>query len=187
VISLRIGTVDLVRRELVYQAGPTRIQQIISRVLNHVGGTARTKVKSTLAKQMGLPAGTVDARLITKRAYPGNQTFEITAVGRPIPLADFDARQTRRGVSARPWGARRMFPGTFIVSSLGGQVFRRTGRARLPIVKLWGPSIPREMLRDQVPKVFFDEVHAKVPVRLQHELRRILVTSADFTRAPPGG
>ena len=84
-------------------------------------------------------------------------------------------------------GQRRVFPGTFIVQSLGGQVFRRAGRARLPIVKLWGPSIPREMLRDQVPKVFFDEVHVKVPVRLQHELRRILVTDADFTRAPPGG
>jgi hypothetical protein len=174
-ISLRIDTVDLVRRELVYQAGPKRIQQVISRVLNHVGGTARTKVKSTLAKQMGLPAGTVDARLITKRAYPGNQSFEITASGRPIPLADFDARQTRRGVSARPWGQRRVFPGTFIVEKLGGQVFRRASRERLPIVKLWGPSMPRELLRDQVPKVFFDEVRAKVPVRLKHELRRILI------------
>jgi hypothetical protein len=172
---------------LVYQAGPKRIQRVISRVLNHVGGTARTKVKSTLAKQMGLPAGTVDARLTTKRAYPGNQSFEITASGRPIPLADFAPRQTRRGVSARPWGQRRVFPGTFIVPSLGGQVFRRAGRGRLPIVKLWGPSLPREMLRDEVPKVFFEEVRVKVPVRLQHELRRILVPAANFTRAPPGG
>lgn len=185
-ISLRIDTVDLLRRGLVYQAGPKRIQQVISRVLNHVGGTARTKVKSALAKQMGLPAGTVDARLITKRAYPGNQSFEITAAGRPIPLADFDARQTRRGVSARPWGNRRVFPGTFIVETLGGQVFRRAGRARLPIVKLWGPSIPREMLRDEAPRVFFQEVRTKLPIRLHHELRRVLVPDADLSRPPPG-
>ena len=184
-IKLRIDTVDLVRRELVYQAGPKRIQQVISRVLNHVGGTARTKVKSTLAKQMGLPAGTVDARLITKRAYPGNQSFEITAAGRPIPLAEFDARQTRRGVSARPWGQRRVFPGTFIVEKLGGQVFRRVGRARLPIVKLWGPSIPREMLRDEVPRVFFEEIRTKLPIRLQHELRRVLVPDGALSRPPP--
>jgi hypothetical protein len=186
VISLRIDTADIVRRELVYQAGPKRMQQIISRVLNHVGGTARTKVKSTLAKQMGLPAGPVDARLITKRAYPGHQSFEITAAGRPIPLAEFDARQTRRGVSARPWGQRRVFPGTFIVQSLGGQVFRRAGRPRLPIVKLWGPSLPREMLRDEVPKVFFEEVHTKLRIRLTHELRRVLVPDADLSRPLPG-
>jgi hypothetical protein len=186
VINLRIDTADIVWREVVFRQGPKRIQQLISRVLNHVGGTARTKVKSALAKQMGLPAGTVDAGLITKRAYPGNQNFEITASGRPIPLAWFDARQTRRGVSARPWGSRRVFPSTFIVETLGGQVFRRAGRARLPIVKLWGPSMPREMLRDEVPKVFFEEVRAKLPIRLEHELRRVLVPDADLTRPPPG-
>ena len=185
-INLRIDTVDIVRRTAAYQQGPKRMQQIISRVLNHVGGTARTRVKSALAKQMGLPAGTVDARLITKRAHPGHQSFEISAAGRPIPLAEFDARQTRRGVSARPWGQRRVFPGTFIVEKLGGQVFRRAGRARLPIVKLWGPSIPREMLRDEVPKVFFEEVRTKLPIRLQHELRRVLVPDADLSRPPPG-
>jgi hypothetical protein len=183
VINLRIDT-DLVRHELTYRQLPQRMQRIISRVLNHVGGTARTKVKSALAKQMGLHAGTVDAGLQTKRAYPGKQSFEVTASGRPIPLAEFGARQTRRGVSARPWGARRVFPGTFIVPSLGGQVLRRAGRARLPIVKLWGPSMPRELLRDQAPKVFFDEVRAKVPVRLKHELRRILVPEEPGRGAP---
>jgi hypothetical protein len=70
------------------------------------------------------------------------------------------------------------------VPSLGGQVFRREGRERLPIVKLWGPSIPRELLRDQVPKVFFDEVRAKVPVRLKHELRRILIPEEPGRGAP---
>lgn len=185
-INLRIDTGDIVRRAVIYRQGPKRMQQIISRVLNHVGGTARTKVKSALAKQMGLPAGTVDSRLITKRAYPGHQSFEITAAGRPIPLADFDARQTRHGVSARPWGQRRVFSGTFIVQSLGGQVFRRAGGARLPIVKLWGPSIPREMLRDEVPRVFFEEVHTKLPIRLAHELRRVLVPDANLGRPPPG-
>jgi hypothetical protein len=187
VINLRIDIADIMRGAAVYQQGPKRMQQIISRVLNHVGGTARTKVKSALAKQMGLPAGTVDARLITKRAYPGHQSFEITAAGRPIPLAEFGARQTRRGVSARPWGQRRVFLGTFMVASLGNQAFRRAGRARFPIVKLWGPSMPKELLRDQVPQVFFDEVRAKLPVRLEHELRRILIPDADLSQPPPGG
>ena len=79
-----------------------------------------------------------------------------------------------------------MFPGTFIVEKLGGQAFRRAGRARLPIVKLWGPSMPREMLRDEVPKVFFEEVRTKLPIRLTHELRRVLVPDADLNRAPAG-
>ena len=56
--------------------------------------------------------------------------------GAHIPLAEFHARQTRRGVSAAPWGQRRVFPHTFIVEQLGGPVFKREGNARLPIRKL---------------------------------------------------
>ena len=173
-IELHVDSRELVDWERVYRQAPAQINQVISRVLNHVGGTARTKVKTALAKQTGLKAGTVDVGLRSIKATPGRQSYEIVASGRPISLAQFDPRQTRRGVSARPWGKRRLFPSTFIVRSLSGQVFRRESKARLPIVKLWGPSLPRELLRDNVPKAFVQEVQLKLPVRVEHELKRVL-------------
>ena len=174
-IEFRVDSRDIVDWMKVYAAAPQRIDQIIVRVLNHVGGTARTKVKSALAKQTGVKVRTVDVGLRTFNAFPSRQSYEIVASGRPISLAEFDPRQTLRGVSARPWGKRRVFPSTFIVRTLGGHVFRREGSARLPIVKLWGPSLPKELLRDAVPKAFVEEVQLKLPIRVEHELRRELM------------
>ena len=71
-----------------------------------------------------------------------------------MSLKEFGARQTAKGVSAAPWGKRRVFPHAFIAPTLGGHVFIREGRSRLPIRKLWGPAIPREMVKDQSKEAF---------------------------------
>ena len=94
-----------------------------------------------------------------------------------IALAEFHARQTRRGVSAAPWGLRRVFPHTFIVEKLGGQVFRREGGARLPIRKLWGPSLPIELVRGASPAAFEKAAAADLPQRVAHELGRLFLAA----------
>lgn len=66
-----------------------------------------------------------------------------------IPLKEFKPRQTRAGVSYRisKRTGRATIPGAFqgprpglMKASWRGNVFRRVGKARLPIVKLYGPS-----------------------------------------------
>ena len=59
-----------------------------------------------------------------------------------------------------------MFPHTFIVEKLGGQVFKREGRARLPIRKLWGPSLPIKLVRGASPAAFEKLAAADLPQRL---------------------
>lgn len=140
--------------------------------VNDAGNAARTRVIRTLATQMGLPVSTVRQGLQIKPA--GRELiYEINSAGGYLTLRSFDAVQRRAGVSARPWGVRRIFRGTFIVRSLGGQVFRRTTRARFPIVKLWGPAMPRELVRDKVPLVFEQEVSNRLAPRLRHHLSRL--------------
>jgi hypothetical protein len=60
------------------------------------------------------------------------------------------------------------------VRALSGHVFRRVGRARLPIVKLWGPSLPRELLRGKMPAVFNDVVRERLSERIFHEFEQAL-------------
>jgi len=105
----------------------------IARALNWTGNKARTQVARTLARDTGVGYGVIRNALRTTPASPAKLTYEIGVSGAHIPLAEFHARQTRRGVSAAPWGHRRVFPHTFIVEQLGGQVFKREGRARLPM------------------------------------------------------
>jgi Prophage minor tail protein Z (GPZ) len=145
----------------------------IARALNWTGNKARTQVARTLARDTGVGYGVIRNALRTTPASPAKLTYEIGVSGAHIPLAEFHARQTRRGVSAAPWGQRRVFPHTFIVEQLGGQVFKREGRARLPIRKLWGPSLPIELVRGASPAAFEKSAAADLPQRLAHELGRL--------------
>jgi hypothetical protein len=169
-----IDVSELERWARVYATAPARSTDIMRVTLNDVGNAARTQVTRTLARQMGLPVGTVRQGLTTKPAAPRSMDYEILSRGGYLSLRSFDAEQRRAGVSARPWGKRRIFRGTFAVRSLGGQVFRRTTSARFPIVKLWGPAMPQEMVRGAVPTAFETAVRERLPARLAHHLDQLM-------------
>src|SRR5262245_29298618 len=154
----------------------------IARALNWTGNKARTQVARTLSRDTGVGYGVIRNALRTTPASPAKLTYEIGVAGAHVPLAEFHARQAGRGVSAAPWGQRRICQHTFIAEQLGGQVFKREGRARLPIRKLWGPSLPIELARGASPGAFEKSVAADLPQRLAHELGRLL--PAPGMRAP---
>ena len=156
------------------QTAPKKARAAMLHAVNDTGDRARTQVVRSLAKQMGLPYGTVREGLTTRPAQPSALRYQIVSRGGYMSLRSFDPQERRRGISARPWGKRRVFRGTFIVRSLGGQVFRRTTRARFPIEKLWGPAMPTEMVRNATPKAFEDSVEVNLPIRLVHHLNRLL-------------
>ena len=144
------------------------------RALNHTGDKARTVVKRTLAKQVGVTQADLVkyGALEIKRASYGRLSYEMGTTGRHIPLKAFGARQTRKGVSAAPWGKRRTFPHTFAVSSMDGHVFKRVGSGRFPIKKLWGPNVAAEMLKKPT-RTAWEGVAKDLPARVEHEVRVI--------------
>lgn len=151
--------------------GP-RKRAALRRAVNHTGDKTFTVVRRVLAKQMGLKQADLQRRGLSKRrANDASLTFTIIGRGKHIPLKDFAARPGVRGVSAAPWGIRRMFKSTFVVKTLGGNVFKRIGKKRLPIEKLWGPAIPRELVREMTTAAFQSTVAANLPARVEHEVR----------------
>lgn len=163
----------------VFTAGVERLASDKTRAaarmaLNDTGRRANTQVKRTLTKQTGLKSGAIQKGVKQQFASNARLEFRIIGTGKHFGLTDFGARQGKRGVSAAPWGTRRIFPRTFLAPKLGNQVFVRLGRARLPIKKLWGPSIPREMVRDQVPKTFTSMAATILPAQLRRQLARLM-------------
>ena len=61
----------------------------------------------------------------------------------------FSAKQFTYGVRSRIWGKSQGLRSAFVVKRFGGGVFKRTDKARAPVEQLWGPSVPKEMLRDE--------------------------------------
>ncbi|MBG6148649.1 hypothetical protein IWQ51_006816 [Labrenzia sp. EL_142] len=162
---------------------PKTIRRIGSLALNRAGSQGRTRTGRALAKQTGLKLRTIRAAMIPVRASAGSLTYRIKARGGDVALKHFAARETRRGVSARPFGQRQIFAGKFIKGGkfparvaigLGGHVYARTGSNRLPIKKQKsGVIIPSEMIRGESAKAWQSTVAVVLPSRFIHEAKRI--------------
>ncbi|MFG1332034.1 phage tail protein [Xanthobacter autotrophicus] len=148
--------------------------QAVSRALNRTAEKARTDVTRALVKQTGLKFGAVRKATSLWRASPGSLSAEIRAKGGYTSLREFGARQTKKGVSAAPWGRRQVFDHAFIVKRYGAHVYKREGARRFPILKLYGPAIPVEMVKGASRDAFFRAVESELPKRLDRELSRVL-------------
>lgn len=113
------------------------------------------KSKSTIAKQIGKELATsqknirTTIRIVSKAKDSDIQAVVEVKKEKRISLKEFGARQTKTGVSYKisKSRGRKTIPGAFQGPKPGsinvktkGNVFKRVGKPRLPIVKLFGPS-----------------------------------------------
>lgn len=164
--------------------GSTKMRQVANRGVNRAGDMARTQVRRTLTKQTGLKRQTIVKAVRVSRSNPAVLTYEMTSHGGDVSLKYFGARETRKGVSAAPFGQRKVFAGAFMkagwwpnrVTKPGwnGQVFMRVSDAKLPIEKQKsGVIIPAEMVKGATATAFNTTVARVLPQRIEHEIRRL--------------
>src|SRR5579885_2528284 len=126
----------------------------VAKAVDEVGNKTKTQVVRAVAAQAGVKYGRALSVIGSRQAMgTGNGSYEIVARDVTMSLKEFAPRQAAAGVEAAPWGKRRVFAHTFIGPN--GHVFVRVGKARLPIRKLFGPAIPKEMVRDEAEATFY--------------------------------
>lgn len=157
----------------VKRAGSKAAKTAFARAINHEMAKANTAVKRELRDETGIKARDIARALKRQRAKSNYLTAQITARGGAMPLKYFNARQLKMGVRAKPWNKTRKFKSAFIVKSLAGHVFIRSSKKRLPIEMLWGPAIPKEMIKRPVTNAF-ERSTAQIADRAVHELSRIM-------------
>lgn len=156
----------------VRRLGERGARRAFSMALNREGRSARTRLRRVLMAQTSIKSPDISRALSFRPAKPGKLRIEITGRGRPLPLSYFGAKQFRYGVRARVWGNAQRFPGAFLVASLGN-AYVRLGAARLPIRGMFGPSIPREMLRDEALEAV-EGIDPKVLAEARRQVTRLL-------------
>lgn len=175
----------------------------LQRALNHTGDKARTQVIRALAKQTGLNYGVIKRAVRTGSAWGagsdsstfvegrGSLQYVLSTKGGEISLKYFGARETRKGVSAAPFGKRKIFGGAFIrsghfpnrkaASGLNGHVYepaspgktgKSTWRRRIKFIDS-GVSIPAEMLKGESRDAFMQVVETELAKRVMHEMMRV--------------
>ena len=148
-------------------AAKAKMPGALAEVVQKVGPIATSQMKRVLPAQTGLKFKTINKAL---KGRGTGATFTIASKGGDIRLRFFGARETARGVTAAPWNNRRLYPATFIKSGWwpkrgkpvsGGNVMRRTGASKFPIVQVRsGLFIPEEMVKGNSAVVFYGTVDA---------------------------
>ena len=136
---------DLARRQ---------IPRATNRTLNRVGARASKAAIADVASQAGTTQKAIrrGGFWVNLRSRARTLVYTIKVRYGAIPLKAFSARQTKRGVTASAWGKRELYDGAFKVESLGGNVFTRKSKDRLPIKKLWGPQPSRLVLSPETER-----------------------------------
>jgi hypothetical protein len=172
-ISVDTREVEAMLRDLRAQM-PNRVAAALNRTATSVRAEAVRKIRERRA----LPAATVRDALTIRRAIKGYLVAEIVASGKPIPLRDYSARAGKKGVTVkvsrqggRKGPVRKFGNKAFALAKAGGHVFVRTGPRRLPIQKLFGPSIPGTFLRKEVLAALRTVAVTMFPKRLAEAAR----------------
>ena len=116
----------------------------LSIALNATAKKVSTKMSKQVREELVIKAGDVKKSLAIKRKARPQSLGAVVQLSKSarLPLKYFGATQRKKGVGYKisKTDGRRIAPGAFISAKLGGQVFKRAGKSRLPIFKLYGAS-----------------------------------------------
>lgn len=143
---------DVTQIKAMFRQFPGEVRAACVSALNRTAMNARTKVYKRIRERrlLTIPAATIKSMIKVYHASKYNLTASLSLSGRPIPLNQFRHRVGKRGISVNVVGEGMKGPITkygnkaFTNPALGnGQAFFvRKSSKRLPIDKLFGPSLP---------------------------------------------
>lgn len=158
-----------------------RIPRAAGSALMKTATAVRKEADQQLRKKWALSSSVIKANLISRRIN-NRLAAEVVASGKPIPLRDYQARQTKAGATFRvkKSGGRKRYArqgrAGFIMTRFGGHVFVRTeddppGPRKGAIKKVYGPSIPQYFVSRYIRERMEAVAREVWPKRFAEELR----------------
>lgn len=145
-----------------------------ARAMRRVMQMTRTRVVKRSAERTDLTQARVRA-LTTAHFNAGGNTADVVMRSNWISLYKLGATQTAKGVRVRMRGSYRS---AFIAHMGSGHagVFRRQGKARLPIRELFGPNPAHDITNnpDAFMKVLAEVIEQHLMPRYLHEVENLL-------------
>ncbi len=180
-IDIALSKRDLRRAEALLDGVKNGVPRVIVRSVNKVGVSARRRVVDGIRQTVAIKAKDLRHRYVTLRKANYRRMYATIHIsGGRIPLIRWGARQLKRGVSYRinRSGGRKKISGAFIATMDSGHqgVYKRRGKARLPIDELHGPSIPQvfQNSAEFSRRVFEQETAKKLKAEVRTQLKLVL-------------
>ena len=140
--------------------------------LNEMGKEVMTQAKRELKDATGVKVGTVAKKMTKGKARRNDETYTIRIKSRYLNLIEFNARQTKKGVSAKAWGKRKNYRGTFIGrgQNSGKELVFKKVRDSKRIKAVFGASLPREFVRQDMEKIFNKKIKTRFPILFKNAM-----------------
>lgn len=159
-----------------------RAPNAIANSLNRAStNTASNITKETRSKYHLKPAD-IKATLKITKASKSVLSAEVRSSGKAVPLDRFKVtpktvnpkRKSQLKIAVKKDGIKQVL-GAFIANLNGVKVFKRENDKRLPIARLFGPSIPQMIGNEGTVENINQNAQVTYETRLDHEINRILV------------
>jgi hypothetical protein len=185
-LHVRFADGELRRFEnMVGALGEQKARVGMVRAVSRITNMVKTRAVREIVRQSGIPRKIVLQSIkVIKPTQKGSGPIEghIIANGRPVSLREFKPVQFKWGVRVKAWGQWQRYEGSFIHGgrwnsgklAFKGHVMTRVGKARFPVRRENGPSVPAEMIRGASAVAFEELVRTKLPERALHEMSRLL-------------
>ncbi|MFP7469997.1 phage tail protein [Niallia taxi] len=157
---------------------PNAITSALNRTLTNIASNVSKEVR----KEYNIKASDVKQTITKTKASRSNMTALVVSKGNLVPLDRFKvsprAVQPKRKkpikVGVKKDGGLKTTVGAFVSDINGIKVFQREGRKRLPVKRLFGPSVPQMLGNDEVVNRINQEGALMFNNRIDHEINRIL-------------
>lgn len=169
--------INITTRDKIEMLKPRHVIAAEVRAINKTARGLRTQISKGVRKRVALKSSTVKQSLSLEKARRrANPQARLSIKPKPISLKHYGARQIRKGVSVRvkKSSGRKLIKHAFMVAKLGGHPFQRDGEARLPISKLWGPSVRQQVgeIRPELEKYILKSMGKRTREEIDWELEK---------------
>lgn len=167
--------------ELSYRNAAAVMAKAEARAVRRVGVTIAAMQARAIAQRENLRIGAIKDAIKTVRQPTPDQprvVFEVRA--KAIPLGQFiGTRMTKKGISTQPLKSSpravlragfQLRSGVFVGrAAKAGRKYGSPHVGRTPIVKLFGPNVLSQYIRDEIQKLGADTWNERLPIELDRE------------------
>lgn len=153
----------------------------IARALNRAATNIKSNMSKEVRKYYTIKASDIKSTILKYRASRSNLSASVVSRGNPIGLDKFKVspktvqpnRKKPIKVGVKKDGLKVVL-GAFVADVAGIGVFERTTKARYPIRRLYGPSVPQMLGNVHVREEIGKQGYETFQKRLDHEINWIL-------------
>lgn len=182
-MSMRITIDDAELQRIRQRLGELqhKTPNVIANALNRSVSNIKANVPKEVRKDYHVKSADIKATLKDFKASASKLQAEVKSSGKLIGLDKFKVspktvnpkRKSQLKIAVKKNGTKQIL-GAFIANINGTKVSQRDGKARLPISRLMGPSVPQMIGNEKIVNKINQDAYSTYETRTTHEINRLL-------------